>query len=206
MTRRVLIVDDHPMIRSAVATLLEGSDFAITASAGTAESAIRTIAEHDPDLVILDIAMPGGSGLEVLRRLRGEGDRRPVVILTAAIDDFQLGEAIKLAADGIVMKNNDPAYLIECLQSVTDGCPWIDPDLRIRADALAKRGPEAGLSPRERQLVGLVAQGRRNREIAAELGITEGTVKVYLHAIFGKLGVANRTELAMRAGDKDLGG
>jgi len=202
MTRRVLIVDDHPMIRSAVATLLEGSDFAITASAGTAESAIRTLAEHDPDLVILDIAMPGGSGLEVLRRLRGGGDRRPVVILTAAIDDFQLGEAMKLAADGIVMKNNDPAFLIECLQSVAEGCPWLDPDLKLRADALAARAPDAGLSPRERQLVSLVAQGRRNREIAAELGLTEGTVKVYLHAIFAKLGVANRTELAMREGAK----
>jgi two-component system nitrate/nitrite response regulator NarL len=201
MTRRVLIVDDHPMIRSAVAALLEGSDFAITASAGTAEAAIGTIAEHNPELVILDIAMPGGSGIEVLRRMRGEGDRRPVVILTAAIDDFQLGEAIRLAANGIVMKNNDPAYLIDCLQSVADGCPWLDPDLRVRAEALAKRGPETALSPRERQLVSLVARGRRNRDIAAELGITEGTVKVYLHAIFAKLGVANRTELAIRAGE-----
>ena len=205
MTTRILIVDDHPMIRSAVSSLLEGTEFSVTASAGTSESALKAIAEHDPDVVILDIAMPGGSGLEVLKRLRAEGDRRPVVILTAAIDDFQLGEAIRLGADGIVMKNNDPAYLIECLQSVADHCAWLDPDLRPRADALARRSPDAGLSPRERQLVSLVAQGLRNREIAAELGITEGTVKVYLHAIFGKLGVANRTELAMRAGDGGFG-
>lgn len=205
MTCRLLIVDDHPMIRSAVASLLEGTEFSVTASAGTAESAMKAIAEQDPDMVILDIAMPGGSGLEVLKRLRTGGDRRPVVILTAAIDDFQLGEALKLAADGIVMKNNDPAYLIECLQSVADGCPWLDPDLGPRADALARRSPDAGLSPRERQLVNLVAQGLRNREIAAELGITEGTVKVYLHAIFVKLGVANRTELARRASEDGIG-
>jgi two-component system nitrate/nitrite response regulator NarL len=194
------------MIRSAVATLLDGTGFSVTASAGTAESGMKAVAEHDPDMVILDIAMPGGSGLEVLKRLRAQGDRRPVVILTAAIDDFQLGEAMNLAADGIVMKNNDPAFLIDCLQSVADGCPWLDPDLATRAKALASRRPDGGLSPRERQLVALVAQGLRNREIAVELGITEGTVKVYLHAIFGKLGVANRTELAMRAGEKDMGG
>ena len=162
---------------------------------------MKAIGEHNPDIVILDIAMPGGSGLEVLRCLRAQDDRRPVVILTAAIDDFQLSEALKLGAEGIVMKNNDPAYLIECLQSVADGCSWLDPDLSDRAKELANRRPDSGLSPRERQLVALVAQGLRNREIAAELGITEGTVKVYLHAIFDKLGVANRTELAIRAGD-----
>lgn len=205
MTGRLLIVDDHPMIRSAVASLLEGTEFSITASAGTTEAAMLAIVEHNPDMIILDIAMPGGSGLEVLRRLRAEGDRRPVVILTAAIDDFQLGEALRLAVDGIVMKNNDPALLLECLESVRYREPWLDPDLKARADGLASRGAEAGLSPRERQLVALVAQGLRNREIAAELGITEGTVKVYLHAIFDKLGVANRTELAIRAGEGGLG-
>lgn len=206
MTGRLLIVDDHPMIRSAVANLLEGTEFSVTASAGTSEAAMKAIADHDPDIIILDIAMPGGSGLDVLKQLRARGDGRPVVILTAAIDDFQLAEALKLAADGIVMKDNDPAYLIECLQSVADHCPWLDPDLKLRADALTRRNPDSGLSPRERQLVNLVAQGMRNREIATELGITEGTVKVYLHAIFGKLGVANRTELAIRAAEGGLGG
>lgn len=204
MTSRLLIVDDHPMIRSAVASLLEGTEFSVLASTGTSKSAIEAIAEHDPDMIILDIAMPGGSGLDLLKRLRARGDRRPVVLLTAAIDDFQLGEALKLAADGIVMKNNDPARLIECLQSVADGCPWLDPDIRARAGTMGRR-TDSSLSARERQLVGLVALGRRNREIAAELGITEGTVKVYLHAIFEKLGVANRTELAMRAGETGLG-
>jgi two-component system nitrate/nitrite response regulator NarP len=206
MTTSILIVDDHPMIRSAVASLLAGSEFSVTASAGSTESALRAIAEHDPDMIILDLAMPGGSGIEVLRRLRAGGDKRAVVILTAAIDDYQLGEARKLAADGIVMKNNDPAFLLECLQSVRAGRPWLDPDLEMRIDGLSRSGHEAGLSPRERQLVALVALGRRNREIAQELGITEGTVKVYLHAIFDKLGVANRTELAVRAGEVGLGG
>lgn len=202
----ILIVDDHPMIRSAVAALLDGTGLEITASAGTAQAALEAIASHRPDIVVLDLAMPGGSGLEALRRLRAGNERPPVVILTAAIDDFQLGEAIRLGVDGIVMKTNDPARLIECLKSVARGRRWLDPDVAARADRLASRGPDPGLSPRERQLVRLVAQGLRNRDIAAELGITEGTVKVYLHAIFDKLGVANRTELAMRAGTADDGG
>lgn len=202
MTSRILIVDDHPMIRSAVAMLLGGSEFAIVASAGTADSAISAIRDEDPDMVILDLAMPGGSGLEVLRRLRAEGDRRPVIILTAAIDDFSLREAIGLAVDGIVMKNNDPAFLLDCLQSVQDGGRWIDPDLEERAAELGKHGPHPALSARDRKLVALVARGLRNREIAAELGITEGTVKVYLHSIFEKLGVASRTELAIRARER----
>jgi two-component system nitrate/nitrite response regulator NarP len=206
MSCKVLIVDDHPMIRSAVATLLAGSDFTIAASAGSAEAAVQAIGECDPDMVILDIAMPGGSGLDVLRWLRGREDRRPVVILTAAIDDYTLGEAVRLAVDGIVMKNNDPAFLMECLESVRIGGSWMDPDLQQRADELARRGPNVPLSNRERQLVALVARGMRNRDIAAELGITEGTVKVYLHAIFDKLGVANRTELALRAAEQGLDG
>ena len=206
MTSTILIVDDHPMIRSAVAMLLDGTEFTVAGSAGSAASAIEAIRDSNPDMVILDIAMPGGSGLEVLRQMRTDGDRRPVIILTAAIDDYPLGEAMKLAVDGIVMKDNDPAHLLQCLATVRDGGRWVDPDVQERADELASRAPAASLSNRERQLVKLVAQGLRNRDIAAELGITEGTVKVYLHAIFEKLGVANRTELALRASDEGIAG
>jgi two-component system nitrate/nitrite response regulator NarP len=205
VTSRILIVDDHPMIRSAVATLLEGTEFAVTASAGNVEAATAAIRDHDPDLIVLDLAMPGGSGMEVLRRLRAEGDRRPVVILTAAIEDFRLREAMTLAVDGVVMKNNDPAFLLDCLQAVRGGGRWFDPDLEQRATEHKKRGVRTGLTPRDRKLIGLVAQGKRNRDIAAEIGITEGTVKVYLHAIFEKLGVASRTELAIRAAEEGLG-
>lgn len=204
MTSRILIVDDHPMIRSAVAMLLEGSQFAVAATAGSAEAATDAIRANDPDMIILDLAMPGGSGMEVLRRLRADGDKRPVIILTAAIDDFRLREAMALRVEGIVLKNNDPAFLLDCLQAVRDGGRWFDPDLVERAAELGRRGDRTALTPRERKLVGLVAQGMRNREIAAELGITEGTVKVYLHAIFDKLGVASRTELAIRAADEGL--
>ena len=137
----------------------------------------------------------------MLRQLRGAGDKRPVIILTAAIDNFALHEATSLGVDGIVMKNNDPALLLDCLAVVGAGGRWIDSELEGRAAELGKRGPYAALTPRERQLAALVAQGLRNREIAARLGITEGTVKVYLHGLYDKLGVASRTELAIRAGE-----
>jgi two-component system, NarL family, nitrate/nitrite response regulator NarL len=101
MKSRVLIVDDHPMIRSAVAMLLEGSDFEVAASADSADGAIDAIAEHDPDIVILDLAMPGRSGLDVLRQIRARGDNRRVVILTAAIEDFRLRDAVGLAVNGM---------------------------------------------------------------------------------------------------------
>jgi two-component system nitrate/nitrite response regulator NarP len=171
MTNIILIVDDHPMIRSAVAMLLEGSDFSVVGSAATAALALDAIGEHDPDMVILDIAMPGGSGLDVLRQLRGQNDNRPVVILTAHIDDFRAREAIRLNVNGIVMKDNDPAFLIECLQTVLGGRQWLDPELKERIGGRAERQSETALSSRERQLVALVAMGRRNRQIATELAI-----------------------------------
>ncbi len=205
MTRTVLIVDDHPIVRSAVATLLKGSDFSVVASAANARSALAAIGDHRPDMIILDIAMPGGSGLELLRSLRGNGDRRPVVILTAGIDDYPLAEALGMGVDGIVLKSSDPAFLLACLESVRDGGQWLDPDLSARAEAMAKYNQSSPLSPRDRRMIGLVAKGLRNREIAARRGITDGTVKVYLNAIFNKLGVASRTELAAYAAEKGLG-
>jgi two-component system nitrate/nitrite response regulator NarP len=123
-----------------------------------------------------------------------------VVLLTAAIDDSTFLEAQSLKVQGIVLKNSDPAYLLDCLDRVRHGRAWVDPELAERSKQLAKAGRDrAALAPRERQLIGYVRQGLRNRAIAEQLGVTEGTVKTYLHAIFEKLGVRTRTELAMRA-------
>lgn len=204
MRTRVLIVDDHPMIRSAVTVLLDGSDFEVAATAGSVETGIEALAATDPDIVILDLAIPGGSGIEVLRHIRGQDDKRPVILLTAAIDDFSLREALSLEANGIVMKDNDPALLLDCLQAVRGGKRWMDADVEERIAQFGSEGSFTRLTPRDRKLVGLVARGLRNREIAEELGVTEGTVKVYLHSIFEKLGVSTRTELAVRVAEEGL--
>ena len=202
MTTRVLVVDDHPMIRSAIAMLLDGSDFEVAATAGSVETGMEAFAANNPDIVILDLAIPGGSGIEVLRDIRDDGNKTPVILLTAAIDDFSLREALSLGVNGLVMKDNDPALLLDCLQAVRDGQRWIDPEIEERIVQFGKDGSFTRLTARDRKLVGLVARGLRNREIAEELGVTEGTVKVYLHSIFEKLGVATRTELAIRAADE----
>ena len=199
---RLLLADDHPMIRNAIEVLLRDSEFEIVGMVGSASAALEETMRLEPEIVLLDIQMPGGSGLDVLRGLRSAKSKVKVVLLTAAIDDSSLIESKSLKVQGIVLKNSDPAYLLECLENVRSGRTWLDPELsdRLRhVETMASQGVRAMLAPRERQLIGFVRKGFRNKEIAEHLGVTEGTVKVYLHAIFEKLGVSNRTELAIRA-------
>ena len=198
---RVLLVDDHPMIRTALEALLRDTGFEIVGVAGTGEAALREVNRLDPDILLLDLQMPGGNGMEVLRQLRAERSIR-VILLTAAIEDSALLEAKALKVDGIVLKNADPAFLIDCLERVRHGQTWIDPELAEHARKLAQGSAKIErpqLAPRERQVIAFVRKGMRNREIAEQLGVKEGTVKAYLHAIFEKVGVSSRTELATRA-------
>jgi two-component system nitrate/nitrite response regulator NarL len=199
---RILLADDHPMIRTALEVLLRDTEFEIVGTAGTGEATLREVERLQPDVLLLDLQMPGGNGMDVLRRIRADKRQLRVILLTAAIDDASLLEAKSLKVQGIVLKNSDPAYLLDCLDRVRHGRSWMDPELTERARQLAKAtgpGSRASLAPREKQLIGFVRTGLRNREIAERLGVTEGTVKVYLHAIFEKLGVSTRTELAIRA-------
>lgn len=199
---RVLLADDHPMIGAALDVLLRGTDFEIIGRARSGSDTLAQVQKSKPDLLLLDVHMPDGSGLEVLQKLR-EGRRAPaVVLLTAGMDDPQLLAADRLAAEGMVLKTSDPALLIECMDKVRKGERFVDPEIAERMTHVKERASRTpSLTPRERDLVELVRQGLRNRDIGARLGVTEGTVKVYLHAIFDKLGVDNRTELAMRAAD-----
>ena len=205
---RILLADDHPMIRTALEALLRGTDFDIVATSATGEDALKDIARVEPDLLLLDLQMPGGTGMDVIRTLNSGGAKVRIVVLTAGIDDSSLLEARALGVRGLVLKSSDPAYLLDCLERVKSGGAWIDPELQARIDELSgtlAASPRPSLAPRERQLIRFVSKGLRNREIAKELGVTEGTVKVYLHAIFEKLGVSSRTELAVRA-DEFLAG
>jgi len=196
----ILIADDHPMIGQALEMLLRDTSYQIVGRARSGEDTLDLVQRLRPDILLLDVNMPGKSGIDILRRIRREDPRRRVILLTAGMDDAQLIAADKLEPDGIVLKTSDPALLLQSLDAVRDGRNWVDPEVALRIDSV--KGRAAGgpaLTPRERDLVDLVRRGMRNREIAEELGVTEGTVKVYLHALFDKLGVENRTELAMRA-------
>ena len=198
---RILLADDHPMIRTAIEVLLRDTGFELAGTAATGAEALSIVGGIDPDILLVDLEMPEVGGMEVIRKLRAGAGALRIVILTAAIDDPSLMEAKALRVQGMVLKNSDPAYLLECLETVRAGRTWMDPELQGRVDRLAESfsGERVSLAPRERQLIRYVRRGLRNREIAAELGVTEGTVKVYLHAVFEKLGVKNRTELAIRA-------
>jgi two-component system nitrate/nitrite response regulator NarP len=203
---RVLLADDHPMIGAALDVLLRGSDYELVGRARSGADALSQVQRHKPDLLLLDVNMPDGSGLDVLRQLRGTRRMPAVVLLTAGMDDSQLLVADGLEPDGIVLKTSDPAHLLDCMERVRKNERWVDPEIAERTRNAKERAARApSLTPRERELIDLVRQGLRNRDIASQLGVTEGTVKVYLHAIFDKLGVDNRTELAMRAPDL-LGG
>jgi two-component system nitrate/nitrite response regulator NarL len=200
----VLLADDHPMIRTAIEVLLRDTPYEIVGTTGTGEETLNALAVLAPDILLLDLQMPGGSGMDVVRGLKSTDCAARIVLLTAAIDDLSLMEARSLGVPGMVLKNSDPAHLIECLDRVRAGGTWIDPELSARTRELTDtfgEGLRPKLAPRERQLIRFVREGLRNREIAMKLGVTEGTVKVYLHAVFEKLGVSTRTELAVRAAE-----
>lgn len=197
---RVLLADDHPMIASALEMLLRGTDYQLVGRARSGKEALAQIDAVKPDLVLLDVNMPDGSGIDVLRKLRRNGEERPIVLLTAGLDDPQLIAADDLEPNGIVLKTSDPALLLQCMDQVLEGKTWVDPEIVDRTNAAKQRvASQPPLTPRERELVELVRRGLRNRDIAQRLGVTEGTVKVYLHSIFDKVGVGSRTELAIRA-------
>jgi len=199
---RVLLADDHPMIAAALDVLLRGSDYELVGRARSGADAIAQVQRLKPQMLLLDVNMPDGSGLDVLRQLRGLRRAPVVILLTAGMDDTQLLTADRLGPEGMVLKTSDPGLLLECMDQVRKGERWVDPEIAERTRQAKDRASRApSLTPRERELIELVRQGLRNRDIAAQLGVTEGTVKVYLHAIFDKLGVDNRTELAMRAAD-----
>lgn len=201
----LILVDDHPYILHAVQALLQDTGYTIVESVMNGQVVLNRIAEVRPDILVLDVHMPGVSGLEILRELRARNDPLPVILLTAGLGDQAVAEAVRLGVDGVVMKGSDPGLLLTCLDAVRDGKRWIDRELLQRAFDFAVTGssptsdPLQRLTPRERSIVDLVSGGLRNREIGAELGLSEGTVKVYLHNIYEKLGIGNRTELAVLA-------
>jgi len=200
----VLLADDHPFMRAGVEAVLRGSPYQLLATVSDGDAALAAVKQHDPDICIFDVRMPGRDGVATLQAMRESGDERPVVLLTAELTDRALYTAVKAGVNGIVLKDGAEDALIECLNTVAAGGRAIDPGLMDRALDLAMTGgsdPLAKLAPREREIAELVAKGLRNREIADRLTMSEGTVKVYLHGIYQKVGVENRTALALMARD-----
>jgi DNA-binding NarL/FixJ family response regulator len=204
---RVVLADDHPIVLDGLAQLfgLE-PDFEIVARCRDGDDAVRVLAAERPDLIVLDIRMPRLDGLAVLERIRRERLPTRALLLTAAIESAQVVEALRLGARGLVLKEMAPELLVQAARRVHAGGQWFDPSLVSTAvEGLVRRGGEPGasdgekLTPREREIVAMVAQGARNRVIAERLGISEGTVKLHLHHVYEKLGLAGRVELLLFA-------
>jgi len=197
----VLVADDHPFLRAGLEAVLRTAGMAVVASVGDGEAALEAIRAEEPDVVVLDVAMPGRDGVATLAALRERGDQRPVVILTASIDDRQLLCAIHNGASGIVLKEDAEDFLIDCIRNAHAGVKTIDPRLALRIEELTSGDKPArridALGRREKEIVERVARGLRNRQIGEELSMSEGSIKVYLHTIFEKLEVRSRTELAI---------
>jgi len=199
---RLLLADDHPILLEGLASLLIASNFDVVGRFGNGRDAHAAFGEMDPDIAILDINMPGKSGLDILREHRSFGALRPkIVILTATTDPQQMVEVLDLEPDGLVLKEAVVDRIVYCLEKIVAGVQWIENDALLMAmRRLAHRETVTNrtdrLTAREREIAKLVVTGLNNRDIAAALGIAESTVKMHLGAIFEKLGVASRTQLA----------
>lgn len=211
MRIRVVLVDDHQIVLHGLQQLFERQeDFEVVCCCRDGAGAVAAVAEHHPDVVILDLRMPEQSGLDVLRTLAARQLSSRVVLLTAAIRDEEVVEAVKLGAMGLVLKESSPDVLLECVRTVHRGQQWIERETLTRAirstrDRDAPVQPAGGaLTPREVDILKMVAQGLRNKAIAERLTISEGTVKVHLHNIYEKFGVDGRLELLLCAQQKGL--
>lgn len=205
---KVLVAEDDPLTLAGINILLDKTNFEVVATVSNGTAALDALSTVRPDMLILDNSMPERTGLDVLRTIRNRGDNRPVVLLTGGINDQATKEAMQLGVNGIVIKSTAPRDLLICLETVMQGRRWLDQEIMQRAMLLAMspdgpRDPFEMLSGRERAVASLAQRGLRNKEIADELGLTEGTVKVHLHKVFEKLGVRGRTELILLAQGRD---
>ena len=215
---RILIADDHPIVRDGLKKLLTlEEDFEIVGEAADGCEVLDRVQELDPDVLLLDLRMPNLDGLSALQTLQQTNKRTRVIILTASEDKNEFVQAMKLGCSGIVLKQTAPELIVKSIRKVHGGEIWLDSHTtaavmrQFAAPGDIGSGSSSGkarerspLSHREREIVQLVAQGYKNKEMAEKMFISEQTVKNHLHNIFDKLGVSDRLELALYAIHKGL--
>jgi len=199
---RVVIADDHPLVLKGIGAVLAAEgDFQVVAECSDGQHALEAIHTHQPDVAVLDLHMPGKTGLEVLREMKASAVHTRGVLLVSQIGDEELLEAARQNVAGVVLKEMAPRLLVQCLRKVHAGEPWIERTSAARAfeklllRESSTRDLARQLTPREIEIVKMVARGLRNKAVAGALVISEGTVKSHLHAVFEKLGVRSRAEL-----------
>jgi two-component system, NarL family, nitrate/nitrite response regulator NarL len=204
---RVVVADDHAIFREGVCRLVErAGDIAVVGEAENGEQAVRLVNKLKPDILLLDLRMPGKDGLSVLEEVNFDTFPTRVIVVTAAEEDRDIVRAMRLGARGVLLKQSASELLVKSIYKVHAGEIWLDNKMTNdvveafkKSSSFGQRRDKPLLSEREREIVQLVAQGYRNREIGEKLFISEQTVKNHLHNIFDKLGVSDRLELALYA-------
>ena len=206
---RIAVADDHPVVRDGLVAMLETQpDFTIVGSAVDGRDALSLVTTTDPDVLLLDLEMPGLDGVGVLRALGGSGARVRAIVFTVFDTDERIIAAVEAGAAGYLLKGAPRADVFSAVRVVAAGGSLLAPLAasavlrRVRGDAPAAAGPS--LTTRERAVLEQLARGLGNKQIAARLGITERTVKFHVSSVFAKLGAANRTEAVTRAAQAGL--
>ena len=204
---RVMVVDDHTLFRSGLSELLERRGIEVCAAVGDGEEGCRLAADLEPDVILLDLRIPELDGLSVLERIAALGLRTAVVMLTTSSDERDLVTSLRSGARGYLLKDMEPDRLVDALAAVVGGETVVAPEMTsvlarvVKGDALASGRPSrfSSLTPREFEILRHLAEGQSNKEIARDLGITDGTVKLHVRSILRKLEVRSRVEAAVIA-------
>ena len=199
----VMLVDDHAMVRTGIAAMLGATDdLEVVGQAGDGEEAVGVAADVRPDVVLMDLSMPGVDGVEATRRILADLPATRIVVLTSFSDRGRVGDALAAGAVGYQLKDCEPADLLSAVRSAAAGHVPIDARVAgfLLPEATGQR-PEDLISPREIEVLRLVAQGLANKQIGRRLGISERTVKAHLGRVFRQIGVADRTSAALWARD-----
>lgn len=212
MSLRILVIDDHTLFRVGLQGLLEHRGIEVVAAVGDGQEGLALADQLRPDVVLLDMRMPGMDGLGVLRHLRQSGLKMPIAMLTTSSNEQDLVEALRSGAQGYLIKDMEPDDLVLALRDIVAGKTVVAPDLApvlakvVQGESVAARDPSpfSELTPREGEILGLLAEGQSNKAIARNLGISDGTVKLHVKAILRKLGVHSRVEAAVIAVEQGL--
>jgi DNA-binding NarL/FixJ family response regulator len=200
---RILIADDHPLMRAALASALAGlgPDVQFVEAANHAETLARLDAPPVPDLLLLDLRMPGANGLDGVREVRARAPQVPLAIVSAEQDGAAIRAALAMGVSGFIPKTDSPAVIASAVRLILAGGVYVPPQLVAVAQppASVNGNPSAGITARQMDVLRLLARGWSNKAIARELGVSEGTVKVHLLAVFRALDVRNRTAAVLEA-------